>query len=77
MKKVKLIFDGLPKKLMPHCVSFEQRPMTGEIWVSGSYTFLESAVVEITSVDPLGRWYNYEWVDEGGELIEGTIDQNQ
>lgn len=70
MKKIKLIFDGYPKKLMPHRVPFDERPMTGEFWISP-----RGNVVEITSIDPFGRWFNYVYVRM--EMKEPTIFNGQ
>jgi len=40
-------------------IEYAKRPHTGEFWALNDYR----GVVEITTVDPCGRWFNYERVD--------------
>ena len=74
-RKIKLLFDGRPNKMKEHRVPFSMRPRTGEFWTRRSGL----DVVVITTVDPYGRWYNYErveWEIAEPEIKFGTITQS-
>lgn len=54
-------------------INYEDRPHTGEFWSLGGCR----GVVEITTVDPCGRWFNYERVDiNDGDVRTGQFGVN-